>query len=76
VIGGYAFIGAVVIAVLHSCTGCTPVEGEHRRTELKQEGELAICITTAKALDASHDERMTAYTKCADDVDRDAGRIP
>ncbi len=69
-------VSAVVFVALTLLDGCTPAEGQNRAVEGKQAAELAGCITEAKLLDASHDERLAHYNHCADLVDADAGRKP
>ena len=55
-------------------SSCTPVEAQNRAGEGVHAGSLAGCVTESKRLDASFDARYEAYTKCADDVDKAAGR--
>jgi hypothetical protein len=67
-------VSAVVFVALTLLDGCTPAEAQNREGEALQAAGLAGCITEAKSMDASHDERFAAYTVCARMVDADAGR--
>ncbi len=69
VIGGYAFIGAVVIAVLHSCTGCAPrrdAEFAHDVGLCELEPTCAGAVLCRKAVAEKYGRPFTGHCEFSD----------